>query len=76
MGQYDRCAFEIQGRGQFRAQAGATPFIGRIDQVTVVEEMRVEMVCEKKYMPAILAAMRQAHPYEEPAYDVFKMEIS
>jgi len=75
LGQYDRCSFEIPGLGQFRAQPGAVPFIGKIDEVTVVKEVRVEMVCEKKYMSAVLTAMKQAHPYEEPAYDVFKMEM-
>lgn len=75
LGQYDRCSFEVQGVGQFRARPGATPFIGKIDQVTTVTEVRIEMICEKKSMPAILQAMKQAHPYEEPAYDVFKMEM-
>ena len=75
LGQYDRCSFEVQGFGQFRAKTGANPFIGEIGEVTVVGEARVEMVCEKKYLKATLEAMKKAHPYEEPAYDVFRMEI-
>ena len=76
LGQYDRCSFEVQGFEQFRACAGATPFIGEIGENTIVGEARVEMVCEKKYLKDTILAMKQAHPYEEPAYDVFKMEMA
>jgi hypothetical protein len=74
LGNYDSCSFEVLGKGQFRAKPGATPFIGEIDKVTVVDEVRVEMVCEKRYLKEVLSAMREAHPYEEPAYDLLKME--
>jgi len=76
IGQYDCCAFELKGLGQFRPLSGATPFLGQQDQLEYVEEFRVEMVVEKKYLKNVIAKMRNAHPYEEPAFDVLKMEMN
>ena len=70
VGDYDSCCWQSLGQGQFRALAGAEPFIGELDRLEVVAEYRVEMVCADTCIRAAVAALKQAHPYEEPAFDV------
>jgi hypothetical protein len=67
-----RC-WQVLGQGQFRPLAGSDPFLGRQGEVEQVEEYRVEMVCERAVVGAAVAAMKQAHPYEEPAWDVVEL---
>jgi len=74
IGNYDRCSFQVRGQGQFRPRAGSNPYLGRQDQVELVDEFRVEMVCAGTHLKAALAALRRAHPYEEPAIDVWRLE--
>lgn len=74
IGDYDCCAWQIQGMGQFRPLDNANPFIGSKGAVETVSEYKVEMVCADETIKAALDAMKQAHPYEEPAYDVWKLE--
>lgn len=73
IGQYDHCCWQVKGEGQFRALAGSNPFLGQQGQVEKVEEFRVELVCSDELIRQAVAAMKQAHPYEEPAYDVFQL---
>lgn len=73
LGQYDRCCFESPGIGQFRPMAGATPFIGAQLELERVAELRVETLCPKESLCSVIAALRLAHPYEEPAIDVFEL---
>ena len=70
IGEYTSCSWQVSGKGQFVAGAKTNPFIGDIGQVTVVDEIKVEMICHKSKMRAILDAFFSAHPYEEPAYDI------
>lgn len=74
IGNYDCCSWQVLGSGQFRALQGSDPFIGERDKVETVAEYRVECVCADEYIAAAVAAMKQAHPYEEPAYDVWRLE--
>jgi hypothetical protein len=74
IGAYDSCSWEVQGSGQFRPLPGSRPFIGTLDRVETVSEFRVELVCEDHLVAQAVAALRQAHPYEEPAFDVWKLE--
>jgi len=74
IGQYDRCSWQVKGTGQFRPLEGADPFIGQVDQVQQVVEYKVEMVCEEEVIHAVVQAMKAAHPYETPAYDVLRLE--
>lgn len=74
IGDYDSCCWQIVGQGQFRPLAGADPFIGSQGKLETVEEYKVELVCEDKLIAAVVAALKQAHPYEEPAYQVWKLE--
>lgn len=74
IGHYDHCCWQVKGQGQFRPLEGSHPHIGSHDQLETVEEYRVELVCEDKLIKQAIAAMKLAHPYEEPAYDVFRLE--
>ncbi len=70
IGDYEACTWSVLGQGQFRPLAGANPHIGSVGSLEQVAEYRVEMVCEKARVKAVLAAMVEAHPYEEPAHHV------
>jgi hypothetical protein len=70
LGDYDRCAWTTEGIGTFRPLAGATPAIGAVGAVERVTEARVEMVVPRRLRSAVVAALRAAHPYEEPAFDL------
>ena len=71
---YDCCSWETLGSGQFKPLSGSQPFVGEQNQVETVSEYRVEMVCEAQDIKAVLQAMLAAHPYETPAYDVWKIK--
>jgi hypothetical protein len=73
IGNYDQCCWQVEGEGQFRPLSGAQPAIGQQGQLESVREFRVEMVCDAAHIKAVVAALKQAHPYEEPAYNVLKI---
>ena len=73
IGNYDQCCWQVLGQGQFRALKGSNPFIGEQGKVEVVAEYRVEMVCAKAQIVNAIEALKQAHPYEEPAFDVWQL---
>lgn len=73
MGDYEYCCWQVLGQGQFRPGAGADPFIGEPGKLEQVAEYRVEMICEDGLIQQAVAALRQAHPYEEPAFDVWPL---
>lgn len=74
VGNYEACAWQVEGQGQFRPLAGSKPFIGAEGELETVAEYKVELVCAAAEIHAAIAALKQAHPYEEPAYDVIKLE--
>ena len=69
IGDYDQCCWQVKGQGQFRPLSGSQPFLGEPDELEVVAEYRVELVCADDSIVAAVAALRLAHPYEEPAFD-------
>ena len=71
---YDSCSFETLGEGQFRPLGGANPHIGSIDAIEKIQEYKVEMICEDALIKEAINTLKQAHPYEEVAYEVFKLE--
>jgi len=73
IGEYDSCCWQVLGQGQFRPLVGSKPFLGQQDSVEVVAEYRVEMVCEARFVTAAVAALLDAHPYEQPAWDVLAL---
>lgn len=74
IGNYDACAWQVKGQGQFRPLSGSRPFIGVLDRLETLDEYKVELVCGVAAIDAAIAALKQAHPYEEPAYDVVRLE--
>lgn len=73
IGDYSHCSWTATGIGQFLPHDGATPTIGAVGTVERVPEERVEMIAPSRMRGRVLAAMRTAHPYEEPAFDVFEL---
>ncbi len=74
IGNYDRCSWQVLGEGQFRPLEGANPFLGQPGEVEKVAEYRVEMVCDDVHIESAIRALKAAHPYETPAYDVWKLD--
>lgn len=73
LGDYERCAWTTEGTGTFRPLDGAHPTIGSPGEVEQVAESRIEMVVPAGRRADVLAALRSAHPYEEPAFDIVAM---
>ncbi|WP_227983309.1 Nif3-like dinuclear metal center hexameric protein [Nocardia spumae] len=69
-GAYRECGWRVPGTGQFRPMAGANPAIGTVGDLEFVDEDRIEVVAPPSARAEVLAALRAAHPYEEPAYDL------
>lgn len=74
IGDYADCAWQVEGQGQFRPLAGSDPFIGDQGELETVREFKVELVCNDDLIRGAIQALKQAHPYEEPAYEVYRLE--
>lgn len=75
IGDYDRCAFLADGTGTYRAGQDTNPAIGNPGEVTRTPELRIEMVAPRARRTAVLQALIDVHPYEEPAYDVIELAV-
>lgn len=75
IGNYSHCTFSIKGTGRFKPTEGANPTIGEIGKLEEVEEIRIETVCEGNKLKDVLLAIKKVHPYEEPATDVYPIEV-
>lgn len=73
IGDYSHCSWSVSGIGQFLPHEGASPAVGSVGNVERVAEDRFEVVAAARSRAAVLAAMRAAHPYEEPAFDIFAL---
>jgi len=71
LGDYRDCQWSVVGTGQFLPVDAARPAIGALGELTRIDEARLEMVAPRGRRGAVLQALRFAHPYEEPAFDVF-----
>lgn len=74
VGDYSECSFRTEGTGTFTPGAGTDPFIGRRGAAEAVREERVEVLLPLHLQQTALRALRQAHPYEEVAYEIVKLE--
>jgi len=74
IGNYEYCAWQTAGQGQFRPIHGANPTVGELDALSTVKELKVELVCEAGCIQGAVKALKRAHPYETPAYHVVKFE--
>lgn len=74
VGNYDCCCWQTEGTGQFRPLENSNPAIGSRNRINQVKELKVELVCADNLVKAAILALKHSHPYEEPAYDVWKLE--
>lgn len=75
IGNYSHCTFTLKGVGRFKPEEGANPTIGSVGEIEEVLEERIETVCSEDKLQDVLKAIREAHPYEEPATDVYPIEV-
>jgi dinuclear metal center YbgI/SA1388 family protein len=73
IGNYSNCGFGVEGEGTFMPLEGSNPAIGKKNKLEKVHEIRFETIIPAKKLDAVIAAMKKAHPYEMPAYDVIKL---
>ena len=73
-GTYDHCAFVSSGEGRFRPLSGADPYIGMVGKDERVAENRIELLVPDQAVNQVLKALRESHPYEEPAIYLFPMD--
>ena len=76
IGHYDCCAWQTKGQGQFRPQEGSKPFSGSVDNLSYVDEFKVEMICSDTSIKPAIEALIASHPYETPAFQYWPIEIN
>lgn len=74
IGNYSDCSFTAKGTGRFKAHEGTHPFIGEVGEVAAADEERIETIVPQSKLNTVLTAMLAAHPYEEPAYDIYPLQ--
>lgn len=74
IGDYRECSFGLVGEGTFRGGQTTNPTVGQRGRFERVTELRMEMVCPAGKLGDVVAALRREHPYEEPAFDVYRLE--
>jgi hypothetical protein len=70
IGEYTECAWYVEGTGQFRPRPDARPAVGSVGELERLAEHRVEVTFPRRLRGRVVAALREAHPYEEPAFHV------
>ena len=68
-GDYEHCCWQSAGTGQFKPCEGSEPFIGSQGELSQVPELRIEMLVDDERLKEVVTALRESHPYEEPAFD-------
>jgi dinuclear metal center YbgI/SA1388 family protein len=76
IGNYEACSYRTEGEGTFRATEGANPFVGEIGELHKEPETRLELLCRKELVKDVVEAMKNAHPYEEVAFDLIPLTNS
>ena len=72
IGNYSKCSFQSDGTGTFLPMKGAKPAVGKKGRLEKVKEIKLESIVCESNVAAVIEAMRNAHPYETPAFDVFR----
>ena len=72
IGNYDCCSFSSRGEGRFRGNSSSHPAVGKKEEITIVEEERIEVLVAKDSIKNVVDKMKKAHPYEEVAYDIYE----
>lgn len=73
MGDYQSCAWQVKGIGQFKPVGDANPFLGTVDELETIEEWRVETILDDAQAKLILQALKNSHPYEEVPYEFIQL---
>ncbi|WP_131783070.1 NGG1p interacting factor NIF3 [Legionella gresilensis] len=73
-GNYEKTCWQCLGQGQFHPTGNANPSIGEVNKLNYVPEYKVEILCNCNIIKKAIQALRENHPYEEPAYDVVYIE--
>jgi hypothetical protein len=73
IGDYERCSFYTEGTGTFLGGVGTSPSVGQAGREERVNELRLETVFPEERQDEVIAALRRAHPYEEPAFDIYEL---
>jgi hypothetical protein len=73
IGSYERCSWYTEGTGTFLGGEGTRPAVGKAGQEEREPELRLETIYPDEAHDSVLVALRSAHPYEEPAYDVYAL---
>jgi len=74
IGRYAETSFNVAGKGTFKPLQGTHPFIGKIGKREEVQEIKIETIVTERDLNSVVQAMKDAHPYEEPAYDVYELK--
>jgi hypothetical protein len=70
---YDQCCWQVRGEGQFRSLADSRPYLGETGRLEKVAEYKVEMICNDAAIKEVVQTLLSTHPYEEPAYEIYKI---
>jgi hypothetical protein len=70
---YDQCCWQVLGEGQFRPLANSQPYLGKVNQLEKVSEYKVEIICNDAAIKEVVQTLLSVHPYEEPAYEIYKI---
>ncbi|BCX72988.1 NGG1p interacting factor NIF3 [Acinetobacter bereziniae] len=73
IGDYEHCAWQVLGMGQFKPIKGAKPFIGELGHLEQLPEWRVETIVPEPKARSVAKALKASHPYEEPAFEFIQM---
>jgi hypothetical protein len=76
IGHYDCCCWQTKGQGQFRPLDGSNPHVGQKDKIEYIDELKIEMVCQDDLISEAIRVLKESHPYEEVAYEYFKVNGS
>ena len=74
IGNYDSCSYNIEGQGTFKANDNCKPYVGKIGELHTEAETRIETIVPQHLTGKVISAMLAAHPYEEPAYDIYPLQ--
>jgi hypothetical protein len=74
IGNYTHCTFSSKGIGRFKPEVGANPHIGEVGTHEEVIEERIETVCSRDILQDVVRAIREVHPYDEIAMDIYPLE--
>jgi hypothetical protein len=71
---YENCCFETVGQSEFKPIHNANPYIGTLNKLESLQEYKIEMICSDELIKEAVKVLKEAHPYEEVAYEVIRLE--